>query len=240
MAAAGLALVTGGSRNIGAAICRRLHADGHEVVNLDRIAPEAPVPGRWIEVDLSDAEATGRVLARIVAEQPVLRLVNNVGMIRPASLDKTRLEDFSAVMSLNVRTAIQCVQAVAPGMRQAHFGRIVSISSRAVLGKELRTSYSASKAAIHGLTRTWALELARDGITVNAVAPGTIDTSLFHEANPPDDPRTQAIFKAIPVGRIGTPTDVAHAVSFFLDERSSFITGQALFVCGGLTVGLTQ
>ncbi|MBV9219971.1 MAG: SDR family oxidoreductase, partial [Methylobacteriaceae bacterium] len=117
---------------------------------------------------------------------------------------------------------------------------IVSISSRAVLGKELRTSYSASKAAIHGLTRTWALELARDGITVNAVAPGTIDTSLFHEANPPDDPRTQAIFKAIPVGRIGTPTDVAHAVSFFLDERSSFITGQALFVCGGLTVGLTQ
>jgi 3-oxoacyl-[acyl-carrier protein] reductase len=234
------ALVTGGSRNIGAAICRRLHADGYAVVNLDRIAPEPPNPARWVEVDLSQADATSAALADVLAGADVLRLVNNVGMIRPAPLDTTRLEDFAAVMSLNVRTAIQCVQAVVPRMREARFGRIVSISSRAALGKELRTSYSASKAAIHGLTRTWALELAKDGITVNAVAPGTIDTSLFHQANPPDDPRTKAIFAAIPAGRIGTPEDVANAVSFFLDERSSFVTGQALYVCGGLTVGLAR
>jgi NAD(P)-dependent dehydrogenase (short-subunit alcohol dehydrogenase family) len=161
-------------------------------------------------------------------------------MVRPALLDDTTVEDFDAVIALNLRSAMLCVQGVLPGMRHARFGRIVSISSRASLGKELRTAYSASKAALHGMTRTWALELAKDGITVNAVAPGSIDTELFRRANPPDDPRTPAIIAAIPVGRIGTPDDIANAVAFFLDRRSGFVTGQVMFVCGGLTVGLSR
>lgn len=130
------------------------------------------------------------------------------------------------------------MQAVLPGMRERRFGRVVSISSRVTLGKVKRTAYAASKGAINAMTRSWALELAPDGITVNAVAPGTIATSAFFRNNPADDPRTRTILAAIPAGRAGTPEDVAHAVSFFVDERSSFVTGQILQVCGGLTVGL--
>jgi NAD(P)-dependent dehydrogenase (short-subunit alcohol dehydrogenase family) len=141
-------------------------------------------------------------------------------------------------MALNARAALQCLQAVLPAMRAQRFGRVVSISSRVTLGKLKRTAYAASKGAINAMTRTWALELAADGITVNAVSPGTIATSAFFANNPPGDPQTQAIFAAIPAGRAGTPEDVAHAVSFFLDRRSSFVTGQVLQVCGGLTVGL--
>jgi 3-oxoacyl-[acyl-carrier protein] reductase len=173
----------------------------------------------------------------VIRERPVTRIVNCVGVVKPATLEKTTVADFDTVMALNVRCAVQCVQALVPGMRAARFGRIVRISSRAALGKELRTACSASKAALHGVTKTWALELAADGITANAVAPGTIETTAFFENNPRDDPRTQAIIDSIPAKRIGPPVDVAHAVSFFLDERSSFVNGQVLYVCGGLTVG---
>jgi NAD(P)-dependent dehydrogenase (short-subunit alcohol dehydrogenase family) len=122
-------------------------------------------------------------------------------------------------------------------MKAARFGRIVSISSRAALGKELRTVYSATKAALHGMTKTWALELGAHGITVNAVGPGPIDTELFRRVNPADSPRTKAIIEGIPVKRLGTPEDIAHAVASLLDERAGFITGQVLYVCGGMTVG---
>jgi len=155
-------------------------------------------------------------------------------------LEDVRLEDFDAVMHLNVRCAIQCTQALAPAMRREKFGRIASISSRTALGKTLRTNYAASKAALHGLSRTWALELAADGITVNCVAPGTIETSAFYSNNPPEDPRTRAIIDAIPAGRIGTPADVANGIAFFMDARCSFVTGQVLYVCGGLTIGLSH
>jgi 3-oxoacyl-[acyl-carrier protein] reductase len=233
------ALVTGGSRNIGGAISRRLAEDGYRVISLDRVPPEEPSRIEWTEVDLADPRATEQAVAALLARHgAITRLVNAVGVVRPATIDEVTVADLEAVLSLNLRTAVQCMQMLAPGMREAGFGRVASISSRTALGKELRTAYSASKAAIHGVTRTWALELARHGITVNAVAPGTIETPTFFVNNPPDDPRTRAIIEGIPARRIGTPTDVAQAVSFFLDERSSFITGQVLYVCGGLTVGL--
>jgi 3-oxoacyl-[acyl-carrier protein] reductase len=130
------------------------------------------------------------------------------------------------------------MQAVLPAMKEAKYGRIVNISSRAALGKSLRVVYSATKAALHGMTRTAALELGMHGVTVNAVGPGPIATELFTRVNPPDSPATKRIIESIPVQRMGTADDVAHAVAMLVDERSGFITGQVLYVCGGMTVGL--
>ena len=140
-------------------------------------------------------------------------------------------------MSLNLRSALQCVQALLPGMKRARFGRIVNVSSRAALGKQHRTAYAATKAGLQGMAKVWALELGPHGITANAIGPGPIRTALFDTANPPDTPRTRAIVEAIPVRRMGEPEDVAQAVSFLLDRRSGFVTGQVIYVCGGMTVG---
>ncbi len=232
-------LITGASRGIGRGIAVRLAAEGYAIVNLDRVHPETPLKDEWyVEVDLASPEETQRSLSMVTQKRTILRLVNNVGEVRPAPLEETAFADLDAVVSLNLRCAIQCAQGLLPAMKAARSGRIVNISSRAALGKELRTAYAATKAGLHGLTKTWALELASYQITVNAVAPGPIGTELFHEANPPDSPRTQAIIEGIPLQRLGTPADIAHAVAFFLDERASFITGQVIYVCGGLTVGL--
>lgn len=230
-------LITGGSLNIGWAIARRAHRDGYHPIILDQSPPEDRAIGEYHEVDLSDPDATRAVLAEILRERAITRLVNNVGVVKPASLEELSLDDFDTVMTLNVRTAAQCAQALMPGMRDAGFGRIVNIASRTALGKECRTFYGGSKAALISMAKTWALELAGFGITANAVAPGTIETTAFYRNNPPDDPKTRAIIDAIPAGRIGTTDDIANAVSFFLDERSGFVNGQALYVCGGLTVG---
>jgi NAD(P)-dependent dehydrogenase (short-subunit alcohol dehydrogenase family) len=131
-------------------------------------------------------------------------------------------------------------QGLQPSMQAARFGRIINISSRAALGKELRTVYSATKAGLLGMTRTWALELAPYGVTVNAIGPGPIATELFLSGNPPDSPKTKKILESIPLKRMGEPDDIAHAVASLLDDRAGYITGQVLYVCGGLTVGLGQ
>jgi NAD(P)-dependent dehydrogenase (short-subunit alcohol dehydrogenase family) len=235
-----LALVTGGARNIGRAIALRLKADGYRVGVIDIAPLEELEVDEYRQADLADPDATAEALADLTRRHEITRLVNNVGVVRPAWLTETALDDFDAVLRLNARSALQCLQTVLPTMRQRRFGRVVSISSRVTLGKPKRTAYAASKGAINAMTRTWALELAADGITVNAVSPGTIGTSAFYQNNPPDDPLTKAIISAIPVGRAGTAEDIAHAVSFFVDGRSSFVTGQVLQVCGGLTVGLSS
>ncbi|MGY6633128.1 MAG: SDR family NAD(P)-dependent oxidoreductase [Alkalilacustris sp.] len=231
------ALVTGGARNIGAAIARRLTDDGLRVIVLDRLAPEHDALEEFVEADLADGAALAERLAAVLAGRRVTRLVNNAGIVRPAPLEATDPADFDAVQAVNLRAPAICAQAVLPAMRAAGMGRIVSVSSRAALGKELRTAYAASKAGLHGMTKTWALELGRLGVTVNAVAPGPIRTSLFEEVNPPGDPRTRAIIEGVPVRRLGTPADVAEAVGFLASDRAGFITGQVLYVCGGMTIG---
>lgn len=231
-------LVTGASAGIGRAIATRLAGDGHEIVTLDRVAPKSPLPGEtFIEVDLASEAATAKALEEATRGRAITRLVNNVGTVRPGTIEEATSEDLAAVVNLNLRCTLQCTQALLPAMKAARFGRIVSISSRAALGKELRTVYSATKAALHGMTKTWALELGAHGITVNAVGPGPIDTELFRRVNPVDSPRTRAIIEGIPVKRLGTPEDIAHAVASLLDDRAGFITGQVLYVCGGMTVG---
>ena len=228
-------LVTGGGAGIGAVTPERCRADGYEPVVIDRSA--AHVPG-GIQADLSDPADTARALQQALAGGPMTRLVNNVGIVVPAAADRQTLEQFDLAVALNLRCALQCMQALLPSMREAGFGRIVNISSRAALGKELRTAYAATKAGLIGMTRVWALELGHHGITANAIGPGPIRTELFDRANPPGAPRTQAIIDAVPVRRMGTSEDVAHAVSYLLDARSGFVTGHVLYVCGGMTVGV--
>ncbi|OEY66388.1 SDR family NAD(P)-dependent oxidoreductase [Marinobacter sp. X15-166B] len=232
------AVVTGGARNIGQAIALRLRQDGYRVIVADIVAPEADaLKADAHQIDLSDAEATHELMVDIAGRYPVSRLVNNVGVVAPASLEETRLADFDHLMHLNVRSALVCTQALLPGMKALGMGRIVLNTSRVVLGKEERTIYSATKGALQSMARTWALELAEHGITVNCVAPGPIATSAFWQNNPRDSERARRIIDNIPVRRMGQPDDVAQAVSFYCDDRSGFVTGQTLFVCGGVTVG---
>ena len=177
-------------------------------------------------------------MAALAAERDVLYLVNNAGTVRPALLDQASPDDLAFVMALNIQAPMLLMQGLLPSMRRRQFGRVVNISSRAALGKTERTVYAASKAGLLGMTRTWALEMAGDGITVNAVGPGPIATELFERVNPPGAPQTEKIRASIPVRRMGTPADIAHAVASLLDDRAGFITGQVLYVCGGMTVGL--
>ena len=230
----GRLLVTGGAHGIGRAIAELGASRGWDVVVIDR---DPAVVGHGITADLADPAATAAALTQALAGGPVTRLVNNVGAVFPAPLEEQTLDQVDAAFGLNLRCAVQCTQALLPGMKEAGFGRVVNMASRAALGKELRTAYAASKAGLIGATRVWALELGAHGITVNALGPGPIATELFNRANPPGDPRTRAIVESVPVKRVGTPEDVAHAAGFFLDEQAGFVTGQVLYVCGGLTVG---
>lgn len=232
------ALITGASRGIGRAMAARFISDGWDVVNLDLTPPEtrAELGDRWLKVDLGDVEQTNEVLREIVSTGPVSALVNNAAIGRMSAIDDTTVEDFDTSVAINMRAPMLCAQAVIPGMKELGFGRIVNIASRAHLGKTLRTSYAATKGAMVSMTRVWALELAPHGISVNAIAPGPIRTELFERANPADNPRTRQIVDGIPVGRLGEPEDVANAAAFFLDERSGFVTGQVLYVCGGITL----
>jgi len=236
-----LVLITGASQGIGRAIATRVIQDGYRVINLDKKAPKSLLEGETYHfVDLMDPQAIEELIPKITKQEPILRLVNNAGFIRPGALENTTLDDFEAVMALNLRAPMLLAQQLLPQMRQAKFGRIVSIASRAALGKEERTVYAASKAGLVGMTKTWALEMAKFGITVNAIGPGPIATELFTSGNPPDDPKTIKIIQNIPVQRMGQPEDVAHAVASLLDDRAGFITGQIHFVCGGMTVGLSN
>lgn len=223
-------LITGGAAGIGRATAERCRREGYDVVVIDR-------EGDGILADLSNPEATAAALEEALRDGSITRLVNNVGVIRPGPVEEQTFIDLERAISLNIRCSLQCLQALLPGMKAAHFGQVVNISSRAALGKELRTVYAATKAGLIGMVKVWALELGVHGITANAVGPGPIRTELFDRANPPESPRTQAIINAIPVRRIGLPDDVAQAVAFLLDSRSGFITGQTLYVCGGMTVG---
>jgi NAD(P)-dependent dehydrogenase (short-subunit alcohol dehydrogenase family) len=207
------------------------------VINLSRSKPAGDFPGESRAVDLGDPEAAARVLAEVAARHPIDNLVNNAAVALLAPLEGMRMEELDRMLDLNLRAAILAAQAVLPGMRKRKKGRIVNIASRAQLGKPGRSGYGATKAALVSLTRTWALELAKDGITVNAVAPGPIATDLFMDANPPDAPATKAFIAAVPMGRMGTPEEVAGAVAFLIGPDAAYVTGQTLYVCGGLSIG---
>jgi NAD(P)-dependent dehydrogenase (short-subunit alcohol dehydrogenase family) len=230
--------VTGGSAGIGKAICESLLAQDYEVISLARRKSETSHPRlHGIEVDLSDRVATAQAAREMAQRFEVTTLVHNAGVIRPALLPEVELEDLDALMNLHLGSAVLLVQAALPSMRARQFGRILLMSSRAALGAQTRTSYSATKAGMLGMARTWALELARDGITVNVVAPGPVHTEMFYDVIPAGSEREQKLAASIPVGRVGEPGDVARAVSFFIHPDAGFITGQVLYVCGGASLG---
>jgi NAD(P)-dependent dehydrogenase (short-subunit alcohol dehydrogenase family) len=232
------AIVTGGSAGIGRAIAQRLLDNGQDVVSLD-VQPSglAHPKLRHVHVDLMDTEATRRVAADVARDHAVTTVIHNAGSIRPALLPEVKLQDVHALVDLHLSAALLLVQAALPTMKDAGFGRVVLVSSRAVLGLPTRSAYSATKAAMLGMARTWALELAPHGITVNVVAPGPIKTANFHGVVPEGSPQIDRIIQSIPVKRLGQPDDVARAVMFFADRHSGFVTGQVLYVCGGTSVG---
>jgi 3-oxoacyl-[acyl-carrier protein] reductase len=230
-------LISGASRGIGLATARLLASSGYRVIGLARNPPELPFPGAFHAVDAADAAALGRVLATALAPSGVDVLINNVGVAEIQRLGQITRDALQRQLDVNIMGTVAITQACVEGMRARGWGRIVNISSQAVLGKGGRSGYAVTKAGLIALTRTWALELARDGITVNAVAPGPIATEMFDTHNPPAAPGTRAIIEHIPIGRIGRPEEVAAAIAFFVAEAASFITGQTLYVCGGLSVG---
>jgi len=233
-----VAAVTGGSAGIGKAIVERLLADGYDVVSLARRRSGIDHARlHEVEVDLMDRAATGDAARDIARRFELTTVVHNAGVIRPALLSEVKLEDLDALVNLHLGAAVQLVQAALPAMRERRFGRVLLLSSRAALGAQTRTAYSATKAGMLGMARTWALELAPEGITVNVVAPGPVHTEMFYDVIPAGSEREQKLAASIPVGRIGEAGDVARTVSFFIHPEAGFITGQVLYVCGGASLG---
>lgn len=234
-----IAVVTGGGSGIGGEISRHLLDAGYEVISLALAKPDfTHARLHSVEADLLDAKATAQAAADIAGRFAVSHFVHNAGVIRPASIADTTVDDVQALTQLHIGAAVTLTQGFLPAMKAAGMGRIVLISSRGALGLANRTAYGATKAGIIGLARSWALELAPTGITVNVVAPGPIGgTDMFHGIIPKGDSREQTLAAAIPVKRLGRPDDVARAVLFFADRGNSFVTGQTLYVCGGSSVG---
>jgi len=232
------AIVTGGGAGIGRAVVQALLERDYEVISLDlQTSADSHKRLKHVKVDLTDNAATARIAADIAKSNSVTTLIHNAGTIRPALLPEVKLEDLEALVNLHLSAALLLLQATLPAMKAAGFGRVVLVSSRAVLGLPTRTAYATTKAGLLGMARTWALELAPQGITVNVVAPGPIETDNFYSIVPRGSPQVERVAQSIPVKRLGHADDVARAVLFFADRDNGFVTGQVLYVCGGTSVG---
>jgi NAD(P)-dependent dehydrogenase (short-subunit alcohol dehydrogenase family) len=229
-------LVTGATKGIGRALSTQLADAGHHVVGVAR-GRDPDFPGTLVSIDLNDSKASGEAFAELARRHSFDGVINNAGLARMHEVGEIDLADVDDIMRVNLHPTIQTVQAILPTLREKGWGRIVNISSLTVVGIRRRSAYAASKAAINSLTRTWALELARTGITVNAVAPGPVETELFRENTPAGSEAEERFLSLIPMHRLGKPAEIAATIAFLLSEEASYITGQTIFVDGGGSIG---
>lgn len=233
-----IALVTGGTRGIGEAICKKLDEKGYTVIanyggNDQKAAEFTERTGiRAVKFDVSNFEETNREIKNIEEEYgSVDVLVNNAGITRDGTMHKMDFEQWDAVIQTNLASCFNTCRAVIDGMRARNFGRIINVGSvNGQAGQYGQVNYAAAKSGIHGFTKALALEGAGKGITVNAIAPGYVDTDMVR-AVPPEV--LEKIIKTIPVGRLGKPEDIANSVAFLVDDESGFITGSTLSINGG-------
>lgn len=234
-------VVTGGASGIGLGITQASLAAGYRVAvwdideqALNGLAERLEVGSDrliGLRVDVTSAQSI-EAATNVVTQQwksPDV-LVNNAGIARDKRFTKMTEEDWDFVVDVNLKAQFLCAKALVPGMIEQGYGRIVNISSRAWLGGFGQANYSAAKGGVVSLTRSLAIELAREGITANAVAPGIVETPLFESFREDVKEKLKA---GVPVGRIGKAADVAQAVLFFASEHASYLTGQTLYVCGG-------
>jgi len=213
------ALVTGASRGIGQAIAQQLAADGYKVLTPSRA-----------EMNLESSKSINFYLSSL--HQRVDILVNNAGINRIAALDEVNDKDLQDTLQINLVAPLQLIRTVALGMRENKFGRIVNISSIwSVVSRAGRISYSMSKAAINGMTRSLAIELAPFNILVNAVAPGYVLTDLTRHNN--SEAELQKIGETIPLQRLADPAEIAEVVAFLCSHKNTYLTGQTIIVDGG-------
>lgn len=240
-----VALVTGGSRGIGRAIAERLGADGHRVAVNYRSrrdaadeAVAAVVAGGGeavaVEGDVGDAAAVATMFGAVEeAFGPIEILVNNAGITADDLLLRMKPEDWDAVIRTNLSSAFLTTKAALRGMLKARWGRIISIASVAgIVGNPGQANYAAAKAGLIGFTKSVAKEVGSRGITVNAVAPGFIETDMTDALG---GEVRDAVLPSIAVGRFGTPVEIASAVGYLASDEASYVTGQVLVVDGGLS-----
>jgi 3-oxoacyl-[acyl-carrier protein] reductase len=239
------ALVTGAAGGIGGAVARRFAEEGAAVAlgdisgaDAEALAGEITSAGGraiGLTLDVTDAASVRRAVARAKEELGGLHiLINNAGILRDAMAGKMTDEEWSQVLRVHLDGTFLCSREVIEGFRDQGYGRIVNTSSTSSLGNIGQANYAAAKAGIIGLTRTLALELARHSITVNAVAPGPTQTPMLDSV--PEKPR-QWLLSRVPLGRFGTPEEIAALHLFLASEEAGFITGQVIFCDGGASVG---
>ena len=231
------ALITGGGRGIGEATSRMMLEVGYKVVSVGLHKPEwTHAQFQHFVLDLLDEETTRQFAKDLATEMDITHLIHNAGIILPNLLEDMHSDDLLTLTKLHAGSALILMQAFVPLMKDNGFGRVIFNSSRASVGLEPRSAYSYSKAGIIGMARTWALELAPFGVTVNTVAPGPVLTDQFWGLVEKDSAQQVKIAASLPVRRIGKPEDVARAILFFSDPENSYVTGQTLYVCGGSSI----